>query len=128
MPDVGTFADHAELLALPPLVRKQRTLEAKIAPLAPLVEEEKQVRKDIDDLLIAAKIAKGEHVTCNGYDVGHCERKGQTSLNAETLIAEMVAAGLNKNRALLIVTEASETGDPSHWATVKPSKGAKVRK
>lgn len=128
MPDVGTFSAHPELAALPPLVRKQRTLEARIVPLAPLVDEEKQLRKDIDALLIAAKIAKGEHVTCNGYDVGHCERKGQSALNPEKIIAQLVASGVDEGFALKVLIQATETGDPSMWATVKPSKGAKVRK
>jgi hypothetical protein len=128
MPDVGSFTAHPELAALPPLVRKQRTLEAKIAPLAPLVEDEKKVRSDIDSLLLAAGITKSEHVTCNGYDVAHVERVGTSRLNQEALTLLLVKAGLSLDAIALAFTACTETGDPSMWATVKPSKGAKVRK
>lgn len=128
MPDVGTFTAHPELGGLPPLVRKQRTLEAKILPLAPLLEDEKLVRQAIDVLLIKAGILKGEHVTCNGYDVGHVERKGTDRLNQDMLAEQLVAAGLDRDVVARMLVDCTETGDPSRWATVKPSKGAKVRK
>lgn len=128
MPDLGTFTAHPELKPLPALVRRQRTLEAKISPLAPLVEDEKKIRYDIDSLLLAAGIAKGEHVTCNGYDVAHVERKGTDRLNQDMLAEQLVAAGLDRDRVAALLSDCTETGDPSLWATVKPSKGAKVRK
>lgn len=128
MIDTGTFTAHPELGGLPPLVRKQRTLEAKILPLAPLVEDEKLVRQAIDVLLIKAGIAKGDHVTCNGYDVAHTGRKGQESLNAEALGILLVLGGVDPEFVDFAVATCTETADPSFWATVKPSKGAKVRK
>lgn len=128
MPDVGTFSTYPALVDLPPLVRKQRTLEAKILPLAGFVEDEKKVRAAIDALLIAAKIAKGDHVTCNGYDVAHTGRKGQASLNAEALGILLVLGGVDPEFVDFAVATCTETAEPSYWATVKPSKGAKVRR
>jgi hypothetical protein len=113
--------------SLPPLVRKQRRLEAAIVPLAPLVDDEKAVRAEIDHLLIAAGLAKGDGVTCLGYDVTHCERVGSKRLNQDTLVLKLVAAGLAERLVIEILAASTETGDPSTWATVKPSKGAKVR-
>jgi hypothetical protein len=126
--DVGTFLRHPTLAGLPPLVRKQRTLANKIGPLEPLAEEEKQLRKEIDALLVQAGLAKGESVTCNGYDVTHRERKGQESINQTTLVLALVAAGLTSEAAIVAIASSLETGDPSAWAEVKPSKGASVRK
>jgi hypothetical protein len=124
----GTFLEYPSLVtSLPPLVRKQRRLEGKIAPLAPLVDEEKAVRAEIDLLLVAAGLAKGELVTCAGYDVTHVERVGTKRLNQDTLILKLVAAGLAKDFVIDILAASTETGDPFSWATVKPSKGAKVR-
>jgi hypothetical protein len=113
---------------LPPLVKKQRTLEAKIQPLTAFVEQEKAVRADIDALLIKAKIPSNDGVVCNGYDVLHHERAGQTRINQGVLVAQLLAAGLTKARVEAILFEATERGDPSAWATVKPSKGSKVRR
>jgi hypothetical protein len=115
----------ALVTALPPLVRKQRRLEGKIAPLAPLVDEEKACRKDIDALLIAAEV---DGVTCLGYDVAHVERKGTERLNHEAFIARRVARGDDRATLELDLAASTETGDPSCWATVKPSKGSKVRR
>lgn len=124
----GTFNNYPSLITpLPPLVRKQRRLEGKIAPLTPLVEEEKAVRAEIDALLVAAGLGKGALVTCAGYDVTHVERVGTKRLNQDTLILQLVAAGLAKDKVIDILAASTETGDPFTWATVKPSKGAKVR-
>lgn len=128
MPDTGTFTTYPALKELPPLVRKQRTLEAKILPLAPLVEQEKAVRHDIDALLIAAKIPAGEGVTCNGYDVDHHTRKGNTSLNAEAAAILFTLGGVDPEFVDFVLTTCLETGESPRWATVKPSKGSQVRK
>lgn len=113
---------------LPALVRKQRRLEKQIVLLVPLSEEEKALRKEIDALLITAGITtSGEGVTCLGYDVLHNARKGQSSLNADKILAFLVAGGVDKDFAVKVLTDSTETGDPSAWATVKPSKGSKVR-
>lgn len=128
MPDVGTFTTYPALATLPPLVRKQRTLEAKILPLAAFVDLEKAVRKQIDALLIAAKIPAGEGVTCNGYDVDHHTRKGNTSLNAEAAAILFTLGGVDPEFVDFVLTTCLETGDSPLWATVKPSKGAHVRK
>ena len=113
--------------ALPPLVRKQRRLEGRIVLLVPLSEEEKALRKGIDDLLVDAGILNGDGVTCLGYDVKHQERKGTARLNQDALIVRLIDAGLNEHLVRAILDESTEIGDPSSWATVKPSKGAKVR-
>lgn len=126
--DQGTFTSFPELAGLPVLVRRQRRLEAKIVPLAPLLEDEKACRKAIDGLLVAAGLAKSESVTCNGYDVTHNERKGQTSFDADNMVALLVRCGVDPEFVDFLVSDSTETGDPSKFATVKPSKGAKVRR
>lgn len=126
--DVGTFTTYPALAPLPPLVRKQRTLEAKILPLAGFVEDEKKTRAQIDALLIAAGLKRGESVTCNGYDVTHAGRKGQESLNADALAILLVLGGVDPEFVDFALKTSLETGEASVWATVKPSKGAKVRR
>ena len=113
---------------LPPLIRKQRRLEARIVLLVPLSEEEKALRKEIDALLVTAGITtSGAGVTCLGYDVCHNERKGHSRLDPDVLLVQLVAAGVDRNLVLRSIAASTEVGDPSTWATVKPSKGAKVR-
>jgi hypothetical protein len=121
------FAAYSALADLPPLVRKQRALEATIVPLAAALEAEKAIRKDIDALLVDAGIVAGDGVTCLGYDVVHHVRSGSTHLYADVLTEQLVAAGVDRALVVHLIGEATETGDPSAWATVKPSKGAKVR-
>jgi len=125
---VEPYEAYSQLTDLPPLVRKQRRLEAQIAPIAPLVADEKAIRQQIDALLVAAAIAPSDGVTCLGYDVVHHTRKGQSTFNVEVLTAELVAAGLDKAVVAKILIDATETSDPPLWATVSPSKGAKVRR
>jgi hypothetical protein len=112
---------------LPPLVRKQRRLEAQIVLLVPLAEEEKALRKEIDGLLLKAGLTKGEGVTCLGYDVLHNERKGQSSLNATKIVQLLVAGGVDEGFVLKVLIDSTDTADDPQWATVKPSKGSKVR-
>lgn len=119
MKNLGPHTKFAKLSTLPALVRKQRRLEAKIAPLEPLLQEEKTVRDEIDQLLVAAGVQKGELVTCHGYDVAHHERAGQDRISAERLRGAGVAE--------IDIQFATTTGKASSYATVKPSKGAKVR-
>jgi len=128
MPATGTFAEHPVLReALPPLVRKQRRLALTIAAVAGAVVDEKATRAQIDALLLAAGLRKSELVTCLGYDVKHNERDGQTSINAEKLVAQLVDAGLPERTAREILKASEETGEVAKFATVTPSKGAKVR-
>lgn len=122
------YEAFSQLAGLPPLVKKQRTLEARIVKVAPDIEQEKAVRQEIDRLLVNAGIEKGDGVTCNGYDVVHVERAGTSRLNQDVLVEQLVSAGMAKRLVLEIIDACTETGDPSHWATVKPSKGAKVRR
>jgi hypothetical protein len=127
--DSGTYTQHLQLGGLPLLVRRQRRLEAQIVPLGPLLEQEKAVRKAIDVLLVAAGLQKSETVTCNGYDVTHIERAGQSSLNQETIVALLTdILGVDETVARQVLVDSTEKGDPSLFCTVKPSKGAAVRK
>ena len=121
------YAAYSALDGLPPLVRQQRQLEAKILPFAPLVDQEKAIRQDINALLIKAGIAKGDGVTCLGYDVVHLERKGTERLNQDALVAYLITFGMPAREVQEMIAACTETGEPSTWATVKPSKGAKVR-
>jgi len=124
----GTFTNYPRLVvALPPLVRKQRKLAATIAAVADAVKDEKAVRADIDALLVAAGLTKGERVTCAGYDVTHNERDGQSSINGDVLTEQLVAAGVDRGLVLDTIASATDTGKPSAFATVTPSKGAQVR-
>jgi hypothetical protein len=115
---------------LPPLVRKQRRLEAQIAAVAKAVDEEKGVRKEIDALLVAAGMKRSEGVTCLGYDVIHRERNAPQALNEDKLVEQLVLKfGCDRAKVLALIVECTEaTGEGSKFAEVKPSKGAKVRR
>lgn len=124
----GEYTKFRALEPLPPLVRKQRRLEAKLYDeKGSFVEQEKAVRKDIDALLLAAGLQKGEGVGCLGYDVVHRERAGQSSIDGDKLLELLVAGGVERVFAARAISEATNTGDPAKYAEVKPSKGAKVR-
>lgn len=126
MPD--TYLSYPALHDLPRWVRKQRRLESKIAPLEPLAVQEKALRKDIDALLATAGLQRNDMVTCVGYDVTRRGQKGRESINQDTLVELLVAAGLERAKALTAIAGSIDTGDPSTWSEIKPSKGAKVRK
>lgn len=124
----GTFTNHPILVdALPPLVRKQRRLEAKIAAVSQDAKDEKAVRAEIDQLLVAAGLQKSEVVTCLGYDVRHNEKAGQSSINGDTLTAQLQAAGIDPDLISTMIAASTDTGKAALFATVTPSKGAKVR-
>jgi hypothetical protein len=124
----GPFTAYASLVEpLPPLVRKQRRLEAKIAAVVQTVKDEKAVRAEIDQFLIAAGLKKGDVVTCLGYDVRHNENAGRDSINEDTLTELLVAGGVDRAFVVKSLAASTETGDPAKFATVTPSKGAKVR-
>jgi len=124
----GTFANHPTLVeTLPPLVRKQRRLEAKVAAVAQDAKDEKACRAEIDVLLVAAGLQKSDVVTCAGYDARHSEKAGQESLNAETLTAQLLTAGLHADAIVTILKASTDVGQAAKFATVTPSKGAKVR-
>ncbi len=126
MADVGTYAVFPALAGLPPLVRQQRQLEAQIVPLAALVIDEKAIRADIDHLLVTAGIST---CTCNGYDVNHVERAGSTRPNWERATVDLIARfSVDPAEAAKLIASWQDTGEPSAWCTVKPSKGAKVRR
>lgn len=127
---VGEYTKFSALEEpLPPLVRKQRRLEGKIAGLAKTIEDEKACRKEIDALLVAAGLSKSEGVTCLGYDVVHRERKASDALNQDKAVEQLVALGLDREQVLKVFTDCTEpTGEGAKFAEVKPSKGAKVRR
>jgi hypothetical protein len=122
------FTAYASLVEpLPPLVRKQRRLEAKLAAVVQTAIDEKAVRAEIDALLVAAGLQKGDVVTCLGYDIRHNVNAARSTINPETLVVQLVAAGLNQELVAKIVQASTETGSAAVYCTVKPSKGAKVR-
>jgi len=128
MSATGTFTQYPSLVEpLPPLVRKQRRLEGQIAKVSQAVKDEKAIRGEIDQLLVAAGLEKSDLVTCAGYDVQHHERDGRATLNAERVTAELVAAGVDPELVAQILMDSTEAGAPALFATVKPSKGARVR-
>jgi len=112
-------ATKALLSRLAPLVRLQRRLEKQLVPLEALQAKEEACRKHIDALLVEADFASGDTVTVLGYDVRHNERRGRTTLNADKLRGAGVAE--------IDLQFATEVGQPSKFATVKPAKGATVR-
>ena len=123
-PPTGTFSEHPILQSLPALIRKQRRLEAQLRPLAHLENEEKAVRAQIDELLVAAGVVA---VTCAGYDVVHNTRAGKSSLDGEKVKALLVASGLDAEFVDQVLDQATDTGKPAQWATVRPMKGARVQ-
>lgn len=126
--DTGTYAQYPALAPLPPLVRKQRRLEAKLGDEdGPFEKQESAVRKDIDQLLHLAGLQQADFVTCLGYVVTRRGQKGRSTINAVKLLEQLVAAGLTRDVALKSILDSTDTGDPSTWAEVKPAKGAKVR-
>ena len=112
-------ATKALVSRLEPLVRLQRRLEKQIVPLEDLQAKEADVRKHIDEILLAAGFESGDSVKVLGYDVRHNERRGRTTLNADKLRGAGVAE--------IDLQFATEVGQPSTFATVKPAKGATVR-
>jgi hypothetical protein len=90
----NTYARYPALReALPPLVTKQRKHAKKIASVALDVEAEKKTRGQILQLLELAGLTVREGVTCNGYDVEICGRKGNTSYDV-VLLGQLVAQKL----------------------------------
>lgn len=128
MSPTGTYLQYPTLLdPLPGLVRKQRRLEATIAKVSQSVKDEKAVRGEIDQLLVAAGLQKSELVTCAGYDVRHNERDGASSLNPEKVTEQLAAAGVAVELIAQVIMDSTETGSPAVFCTIKPSKGARVR-
>jgi len=113
--------------ALPPLVRKQRTAAGKIAKVAPAVEDDERLRKEIDALLLTAGLEKSDVVTCMGYDVRHNERDGQARISPEMLTAYLTAMEWEPADIAAILTGVTQIGKVAQFATVTPTKGAKVR-
>lgn len=122
----GSFRQYPALAPLPPLVRKQRRLSARIASLDKTVDDEKAVRADIDALLVEAGICAGQGVTCLGYDVQHNEREGRSVINPDKLTALLVLAGVDEACVADAIAGATERGKPAVYATVAPMKGARV--
>ena len=128
VPVTGPVTKYPSLVrALPPLVETQRCLAAQIAAVAQAVKDEKQLRADIDVLLVKAGLQKSDVVTCAGYDVRHNEKAGSTSLNSDKLTEQLVAAGVDREFVAQVLKDCTETGEPSKFATVTPSKGATVQ-
>jgi hypothetical protein len=132
---VGTYREYPALSRLPALVRRQRTLEAKLAPLARLAHtladvttDEKATRARIAEALVAAGVPKNRPVTCDGYDVTRRERQGADVYNPATILRRLVAGGVAAELVARVLEDARERESPSVWATVEASPGAKVRR
>jgi len=115
----GTFLAFPGLFNLPALVRKQRKLEKELEPLTLLAKEEKATRDAIDVLLVAAGFASNEGVSCNGYDVTHHARAGNSYISRDLLLSNGVDVET--------IDQCVDRYDTSYSATVKPTKGAAVR-
>jgi hypothetical protein len=122
------YAAYSALDGLEKLVRAQQRLVRQIVLLEPLALEEKQKRQEIAEALRAAQIPPGDGVTCIGYDVLLIERRGTIRLNEERHVSYLVAEGLTDDRARELLALSQDVGEPSSWATVKASKGSKVRR
>lgn len=116
----NTYANRPLLKRLPTLVRKQRRLERQATRWERAAAAEKLVRDQIDALLLEAGLAKGQGVTCLGYDVVHNERAGRSKVNPDKLRGAGVAE--------LDIQFATETGQASSFATVRPMKGAQLER
>jgi hypothetical protein len=128
MAALGTYSQYPSLVdTLPSLVRQQRRLEAKLAAVAQVEKDEKALRAQIDQLLVAAGLQKSEVVTCAGYDIKHNERDGPSSLNPVKITEQLIAAGVAPELVAQVLMDSTDTGAPSSFATVRPSKGAQVR-
>lgn len=124
---VGTFTNHPRLKkVLPPLVKEQRRLAAKIAVDPTDVKAEKAVRAEIDALLVADGLQPGDLVTCDGYDVIHRERAGQSRIDPDLLTGHLTAAGLDAETVASLVAATTVTGDPALFCEVRASKGSAV--
>jgi hypothetical protein len=110
---LGAFTAFPKLADLPRLVRKQRRLEAKIAPLEPLVDQEKVVRKTIDALLVDAGVGKSEGVECLGYEVCHNERAGASFINPDKLVLLLTGAGFTEADAAAAIAWLQDPGTPA---------------
>ncbi len=128
VPATGTFTQYPALVAdLPPLVKAQQKVRRQIEPLKDLEAEDARYRKEIDALLIAAGLTKGESVTCGPFDVTHCERAGSSKLNREQVHARLVAEGMDAGFVDKILDASTETGLPALFAKVEINKGAIAR-
>lgn len=112
----NTYRLRAGLEALPVLVKKQRRLERKLAPLEPLAKAEKELRDAIDALLVAAGLESGQGVTCAGYDVVHRSRQGNQYISRDLLLA----AGVD----VAVIDACVDRYKAALFATVKPMKGS----
>lgn len=125
---------------LPPLVRRQRRLEALLGDeKGSFVDQEKAVRQEIHELLKTAGIVeRGDAVTCNGYQVTQRGQNGRSAIDGVTLISTLVALKFQftasdgtvlegQAAAEALIAACTVKGEPSAWAEVKPAKGAKVR-
>jgi hypothetical protein len=128
MPTTAPYTRYPALKeTLPPLVTKQRTLAAKIAKVAQTIKDEEAIRKDIDARLVLAGLQKSDVVTCKGYDVRHNERDGQERISPKILTAYLTAMEWAPEDVAAILMAVTEVGQPAKFATVTPTKGAKVR-
>jgi len=119
----GTFTNHPTLIkVLPPLVRKQRALAAKIAVDPQDVKDEKAVRGDIDALLVTAQFTNGDTVTCDGAVITHHVRAGAARLDPEPVDAYLEKT-VGRAEADALITLWTITGPDAVYCSVKEPKG-----
>jgi hypothetical protein len=130
MQDPDAYLTHPSLkntdLAL--LVKRERTIAAKLAPLEELAELGKETRKRIHELLVQAGFQPKDWTTVNGYQVTRTSRAGQTSFNDATCQAQLVAAGVDAELVADAIAASFEQAPTTYYASVKPMRGALVRK
>lgn len=126
----GEYSKFSKLEPLPPLVRKQRKLAAQLGDEhGSFVDQDKTVRTDIDELLVASGLAKGEGVLCLGYEVVHRERLGNLALKEDVFVERMFQEhGVDREKVRALLLACSGRGATAKWAEVDPPKAAKVRK
>jgi hypothetical protein len=130
MQDPDAYLTHPSLkhTDLPLLVKRERTIAAKLAPLAELEELGKETRKRIHELLLQAGFQPKDWTTVNGYQVRRESRAGQTSFNDATCQAQLVAGGVDADLAASSIAASFEQAPTVYYASVKPMRGALVRK
>lgn len=130
----GDYLDHFHLKTteLPTLVRRQRRLEAQIAPLEaalePLAAKEKATRQAIDALLVSAGFENLDTVQVGAYDVTHYVRAGQSKIDGATLRRLLVEAGVDGELVDDVIAKATDTAADVKFCAVKPQKGTRALK
>lgn len=107
----GTYQEHPLLADLPELVAKQQALKAELKGMKAKEAEEKELREEIEALLLAAGV---ESVTCGDVTVARIEVEGRRTISQDALLALGVEADT--------IAAATETGEGYSYVSVKETK------